>query len=147
MAKTNPKWGFPPFHATIVGAVVLLLTVQAGLQVFQTWTFQNQAIIQEAIEPAILIYLIISGIAWLLTGLLLIIGILIRWKTTPVLITVSTIAYSIYYWAEFWLIKNGDGYRGNWLFLLIVNLLLILYILWGLGRPKSKQYFNRLNRS
>ncbi len=144
MAKKQIRRGFPPFHATNIGVVVLLLTAQAGLQVYQTWIYRDQAIIRENISTPVVLYLLVSGCIWFLAGLFIITGYLRRWKFIPLMIKVSAIVYSIFFWSDFWFIKNDVDYRGNWLFVLIANLILLVYFFWGLARPKSRQYFEQL---
>lgn len=143
MPEEQKKWGFPPFHATLVSIVVLLQTIQAGFKVYQTNLFRSQEIIENYVSPAIIRYLIISGIFWTVIGLILLTGVILRWKITPRMIEISALMYSAYFWIDFWIIRQAEIYRGNWPFLLVINIVLIFYTFWGLSRPKSQLYFRQ----
>lgn len=124
-----------PFRVTLLLCLVLLFTVW---NVLQAWTaFAWHDILSEfSAQPAAWI-LAVSGMVWALTGLFLI------WSTwqgkawAKILLFGTTAGYTAWYWGKqlIWQIP-----RPNWLFAVILNLLLVIFIIYTTKLPMREAY-------
>jgi hypothetical protein len=89
-------------------------------------------------------YLSISGIIWLVVGVVIAAGLWFgkRWAARATL--VSAIVFSAYYWTDR-LLLTADGPGYNWLFSAILNLLGLAIIYWMVSNRKARIFFGELN--
>ena len=123
--------------------MVLFQTIHAGLKAYQAYSYRSYDLIAANIPQGVIVYMIGSGVIWAAAGLILLTGVIVRWRLIPRLIKVFAVVYSLYYWIDYLFLRGADAYRGNWPFLVIVNSILLIYLFWSLSRPKSRQYFRQ----
>jgi hypothetical protein len=114
-----------PFRVTLLYLLVLTLSAWNGLRLWTALAWQS--ILNEFSAQPPPIITAVSGAVWVITGIILIWSI---WQkkvwAAKMLIGVAT-GYSVWYWSERFLWQNPHP---NWLFTVIVNLALFVFILF-----------------
>jgi hypothetical protein len=109
----------------------------------------SQAVIRwqflEDLLPIAPIYLVITGLAWGVFGLIT--AVMIFWgkRSAPWLAAGLYFGYSGYYWIDRIFMPGYPGKNGSWPFLLMVNCGLGLWGCWILTRPKARKFFEGLH--
>ncbi len=107
-------------------------------QVVRQWHFLT------AVLSYIPVYQLVTGIIWGLYGLALFWGIWRGWRKTPIFVITGAIFYSIYLWIDR-LAITASSFDSNWLFMLIINILILTFIIWSLTRRNTKTFFGEAN--
>lgn len=127
-----------PTGVTILALMVLLISMVNIFQFVQTireWGFLA------ALLPFSPLYLLLSGLIWGLTGLILFCG-LWRGKSWATFFAFAGISlYLIYYWIDRLLLPAYEGRNFNWLFSVGMSIIILAYCIWILTRQKSKIFF------
>jgi hypothetical protein len=130
-----------PLSVTILAIGVLIF---AGINLTRFVVSIQQHEYLASLLPISPYYLTISGLVWLVIGLILVWGIWSgrRWAVPATL--AGALAYSLYYWVDRLLLAaDKPGY--NWLFSAAANLLLLGMVYWALKNRKAKLFFGELN--
>ena len=114
------------FRATLLQMLVLILT---ALNLLRAWTALawRDALNEFSAQPSPTI-LMISGAVWALCGIVLLWGIWQRKAWAEKLLLGASAGYSLWYWTERLVWQNPHP---NWLFAVIVNLAIIVFILFS----------------
>jgi hypothetical protein len=131
-----------PFSVTLLSLLVLLLTVHKIVRlvlVLRDWAFYSELF---PFNPA---YLALSGLVWAVIGLPVAYGIWFGSPWSPRVIRMAAFVYTIYYWLEFFFLVDLGERHENWPFLVVVNLVMLLWIFWVLSREKVCKYFGEDN--
>lgn len=130
-----------PLSVTLLAIGVLIF---AGINLIRVVASLQQREFLAGLLPVSPLYLSISGLVWLVVGLILAGGLLLgrHWAIRATL--VGVLAYSLYNWLDRLLLAaEKPGY--NWLFLVVTNLLLLGIVFWILNNRKAKIFFGELN--
>ncbi len=124
-----------PFRVTLLLCLVLLFTAWNILRVWTVLTWQS-TLYEFSNRPSVWI-IVTSGFLWSLTGLLIIWSI---WQEKPwanKLLLGATAGYTVWLWCErlFWQMP-----RPNWLFAVILNLVLVIFILFTTKSPPREAH-------
>jgi hypothetical protein len=130
-----------PFRVTLLYWLVLTLSAWNGLRVWTALAWHN-VLDEFSAQPASMITAV-SGAFWMVTGIILLWSI---WQekawATKMLFGVAA-GYSVWYWSERLLWQNPHP---NWLFAVIVNLGLIIFILFT-SKSLSREAHERNNEN
>ncbi|MBI5839378.1 MAG: hypothetical protein HZB19_04690 [Chloroflexi bacterium] len=112
-----------PFGVTLSLWLVLFLTVWNG---FRLWTAiaWRDVLNEFAVRPGPIITAI-SGAFWLVTGSILLWGILLKKAWAGKMLIGAAAGYSVWYWSERLVWQEP---RQNWPFAVILNLILLVFI-------------------
>lgn len=137
----NSKWmrrnNKRPKCITIIALMVLVFTAINLIRIIQViaqWQFLSTVLSHAPV------YQLISGMVWFLGGLTILINIWRGKRSAPLLIMVGGVLYSIYYWVDRFAISSTP-FDSNWLFILIINGVLLIYIIWSLTHKNTKSFF------
>jgi len=131
-----------PFSVTLIACLVLTVTIanwaRLGLSI-REWDFLAGLL---PFSPA---YLSLSGFLWGAVGLPLIWSLWLGKNWAPGYIRLYMLAFSLYYWADRFLLAGYTDRNDNWPFALAMNLILGIWILWVLSRPRTKNFFGEMH--
>jgi len=115
----------PPFRVTLLYLMVLTLSAWNGLRLWTALAWQDVLSEFSASPPPIVTA--ISGGVWMVVGIILAWGIWQKKAWAANLLVGVTAGYTIWYWSErlVW-----QAPHPNWLFAVIVNLALLVFILF-----------------
>jgi hypothetical protein len=113
------------FRVTLVLWLVLILTAWNTLRVWTSLAWHNT--LSEFSAQPIPIIITISGIVWVVIGLAILWGIWQNKAWTMKLLLGAAAGYTVWYWCERLIWQTP---RPNWLFAVIVNLVLLVFILF-----------------
>ena len=139
MVNSNRMWRnqkrpksvtFIAFLVFIIATINLIRIVQ----VIKQWQFLS-AVLSHA--P---IYQLLSGMLWFICGSALVWSIWRGRRNTPLFIILGGVVYSIHYWIDRFAISTTP-FDSNWLFILIINGLILTVIIWSLTRRNTKTFF------
>jgi hypothetical protein len=113
-----------PLRVTVTLWLVLLLTIWNGIRIWTALTWQA-VLIKFQVQPMPWVTAITGG-AWVIIGTAILWGIGKDRDWTAKLLTTAALAYTSAYWCErlIW-----QAPHPNWLFTVILNLVLIIFIL------------------
>lgn len=114
------------FRATLLQMLVLILTTLNLLRVWTALAWRN-TLNEFSAQPSPAI-LALSGAVWALCGIVLLWGIWQRAAWAEKLLLGASAGYSVWYWTERLVWQNPHP---NWLFAVIVNLAIIVFILFS----------------
>lgn len=114
------------FRATLLQMLVLILT---AFNLLRAWTALawRDTLNEFSVQPSSTI-LLVSGAVWALCGIVLLWGIWQRKAWAEKLLLGASAGYSLWYWTERLVWQNPHP---NWLFAVIVNLAIIVFILFS----------------
>jgi len=114
-----------PFRVTLLYVLVLTLSAWNGLRLWTALAWQN--ILTEFSASPSPIVIAVSGAFWMVTGIILLWSIWQKKAWSATLLVGVAAGYTIWYWSErlIWQIPHP-----NWLFAVIVNLALLVFILF-----------------
>jgi len=113
-----------PFRATILLALVLLLTIWNALRAWTAFSWRN-VLTEFSGGP---LYIGVSGLIWVGIGIWLLLSLWRKKANARMLLFASAASYSVWVWIERLFIQTP---RENWLFALIVNLVLLSFVLFA----------------
>jgi hypothetical protein len=122
----------------VLSLIVIYLT--RLVSTVQQWDFL--ATLPLSAPPA---YLFSTGLIWSILPLQVVWGLWAGKKWAPKSVIGLTILYGLYYWMEQWLLKSNPLRTTNWLFSLVVTLMLLILVCWVLSRKAEKLYFGENN--
>jgi uncharacterized membrane protein len=124
-----------PFRVTLLYILVLTLSAWNGLRLWTALAWHN-VLDEFSAQPAATV-IAVSGAVWLVTGAILIWSIWQEKAWAAKMLLGVTAGYSVWYWSErlIWQIPHP-----NWLFAVIVNLALIVFILFAAKRLTREAY-------
>ena len=114
------------FRATLLQMLVLILTAFNLLRAWTALTWRD-TLNEFSVQPSSTI-LMVSGAVWALCGIVLLWGIWQRKAWAEKLLLGASAGYSLWYWTERLVWQNPHP---NWLFAVIVNLAIIVFILFS----------------
>lgn len=129
--KNRPK---RPMSLTIIIVLILCSAVWNGLRMSEAILFWN-SLVEYGAHP---LYISMSGGIWFLIGLILVWSLWKgrKWGWMASLATV--VSYSTWYWLDRIILQKPHA---NWLFALIVNIILFLTIIFLMISRKMRAYF------
>ena len=128
-------------RVTLSTWLVLFLTAWNALRLFTAVAWRNVLLEFSANPPPWVTASV--GVVWLVTGLLLLWSILWEKRWAGKMLLGAAAAYSVWYWIErlVW-----QAPRPNWLFAVILNFVLLLFILFAM-RPMTREAYERKNKN
>jgi hypothetical protein len=114
-----------PFRVTLLYWLVLTLSAWNGLRLWTAIAWHN-VLDEFSAQPASTVTAI-SGAVWLATGVILLWGIWQEKAWAAKMLLGVAAGYSVWYWSERLIWQTPHP---NWLFAVIVNLALLVYILF-----------------
>lgn len=114
--------------------IIAMINLIRIVQVIKQWQFLTIVLSHAPI------YQLLSGIAWFLCGSALFWSIWRGRSDAPLFITLGGGFYSIYYWIDRFAL-SATPFDSNWLFILIINGLILIVIIWSLTRRNTKTFF------
>ena len=91
------------------------------------------------------VYFYLSGLAWGSLGLLIFAGLWQGREATPRMLRFTSIAFTVYYWADRMLVASSPLRKSGWIPTAIVMIALLAAIFWILSRPKTQGFFGEKN--
>ena len=127
-----------PFSVTILSSGVLIHAIMNALRF--TTTIKSWDLMRNYSSPPGPFYLALTGLIWMLIGLVLFYGLWRGyWWSRRSLLPV-TILYFVYYWFDR-LFFHYSGRHQNWLFTLSFMLIVIIIVIIAQILPASRTYF------
>jgi hypothetical protein len=114
--------------------IIAFINLMRVIQVIIQWQFLSAVL---SYAP---LYQLLSGVVWSFCGLALFWGAWRGTRKTPVFIMLGGVSYSVYYWIDHFAISTTP-FDSNWLFILIINGLILITIVWLLKRKDIKAFF------
>jgi hypothetical protein len=121
----NQTMNKPPFRVTLLYILVLTLSVWNGLRLWTAIAWHN-VLDEFSSLPASAIN-VISGAVWMVVGIILLWSIWQKKAWSVKLLIGASAGYSVWYWSERLIWPTPHP---NWLFAVIVNLGLLIFILF-----------------
>ena len=115
----------PPLRVTLLLWLVLTLSVWNGLRLWTSLAWHN-VLDEFSARPSSTVIAVSSAI-WMVTGIILIWSIWQKKAWAANLLIGASAGYSIWYWSERFIRQTPHP---NWLFAVIVNLALLVFILY-----------------
>jgi hypothetical protein len=128
-----------PFRVTLSLLLVLFLTAWNGLRLWTAITWQK-ALIEFSTIPGP-VYMAVSGAIWLVVGLTLSWSILREKNWAGKMLVAAAAGYSVWYWSERLIWQTQ---RPNWPFVVIVNLILLVFIFFT-NKSLARETYERKN--
>ena len=123
-------------------AVGVLLT--AGFNLLRFWNAFREYEFLSGLLPFSPLYLVLGGLFWGLTGLVLFFGLWLGKQWAPTLTRIAAIVYTLYFWLDrIFLTSAGIGV--NWLFVLIINIIILALVFLILNRNNARRYFGDIH--
>ena len=116
----------PPFRVTLLYWLVLTLSAWNGLRLWTALAWQD-VLNEFSAQPRRPSITAISGAVWMVTGFILIWSIWQKKAWAAKLLLGAAAGYTVWYWSERLIWQNPHP---NWLFAVIVNLALLVFILF-----------------
>jgi len=116
----------------------------AGFNLLRCIAAFQQRELLASLLPISPVFLMVSGLVWGIVGLVLAFGL---WTGRPAAIggtLIAALAYSLYYWIDRSLLAAGPP-AANWLFALLVNLVVLVVVFLILFRPKARTFFGAMH--
>ena len=113
-----------PFRVTILLSLVLLLTIWNALRAWTAFSWRN-VLTEFSGAP---LYIGISGLIWLGIGIWLLLSLWRQEAYARILLLASAASYTVWIWIERLLLQVP---RENWLFALVVNIVLLSFVLFA----------------
>ena len=118
--------------------------ISAGFNLLRFWNAYRDYEFLSGLLPFSPLYLVLGGLFWGLTGLVLFFGLWLGKQWAPNLTRIAAFVYTLYYWLDrIFLTSAGIGV--NWLFVLIVNIIILALVLWILNRNNARRYFGDIH--
>ena len=115
----------PPFRVTLLLCLVLSMTAWNALRLWTALAWNN--VLNEFSAQPISTITAISGALWMVTGIILLWGIWQKKAWAAKLLLGASAGYIVWFWCEQLIWQNPHP---NWLFTVIVNLVLMIFILF-----------------
>ena len=129
-----------PVGISIFAISILLITIYYFTRIVQV--LRNWSTIADFPLSVPPVYLIIDGLIWTSTGLILCWGLWKGKKWAPYGGAILSFLYMIFFWIDQIWISENPGLTSEWPANLIISLLGLGAIWIVLNHPKSKDYFN-----
>jgi hypothetical protein len=127
-----------PTGVTLFALLVLTFAVLHLLRLMQT--VQNWDLLA-ALLPISPVYLFLTGLLWAGLGFPLAWGVWRGWRVAYYLSPVILLGYTLYFWADRLLLSGFRERQENWPFAAALNIIILVWSLWVLTRPKARAYF------
>jgi len=127
-----------PFSVTLLSDLVLILSVYQLAR--GGWAFAQFDYLQSLL-PFSPVYLVISGLFWGLTGLILFWWFWQGMRAGRWLLIGYSGLFSLYYWLDRALMPGYPGRNMNWLYVAVVNIFMLGWVIWVCTRPKVRNFF------
>lgn len=130
-----------PLSVTILVWLVLIVTMINLVRMVNALVrYQTLA----ELLPMNPIYIVLSGLVWVVIGLPLVVGLWRGNSWAPRLALLAGLAYSLYFWTDRLLIPSYPGRNSNWPFVLVLNLSILALGYLALTRAKVREYFGEI---
>ena len=128
--KKSPR----PIVLSILVIFILWLTIWNGLRLGKVILFWK-TLEDYGVSP---LYISLSGVLWLIIGLLLIWGLWQGKAWGRITVICGSAGYSSWYWFDRLVLQEPHS---NWPFVLIINIFILLLILFILFSRKTRRFF------
>jgi len=137
-----------PLSVTLLAWMAFIVTIvnflRLGLSLYN-WEFLEGLLPSAVSLPLFPAYLALTGLVWGSVWLPLAWGIWRGKLWAPHFTLAALLAYTIYYWLDRILLTGDLRQNLNWPFSLGLNLLILLWSLWILTRPRAKIFFGEVH--
>ena len=141
MTQNNNSRVKRPFSVTILVVIVLIFTSLNTLQWISA--YQNQAFFEMYELDLPILYLIVTGILWMIFGIPLIVGLFFGMRWSYSLVRVYFIVSGLYYWVDRLVVAEPLTIAFRWQFAVVATLVMFVFLFWTLSRPKTKLFFKQ----
>jgi hypothetical protein len=86
------------------------------------------------------LYLVISGAVWSGVGIITATGLFAEKKWALPATRIAVVLYTVYYWFDRLVVADRFVIAHRWQFALGLTLLLLVFAIWILARPKTKSF-------
>jgi len=131
----------PPFRVTLLYWLVLTITAWNALRLWTALAWRN-VLDEFSAQPASTV-IAASGTAWIVIGVILFWSIWQKKAWAVKLLLGASTGYSLWYWSERLILQNPHP---NWLFAVIVNLALLVFILFT-AKSLTREAHERKNEN
>ena len=125
-----------PFLVTLLAVLVLIISCINLLRVIEAIRLWDFLASLPGVSP---LYIALTGLFWVLVGFPLAWGLWRGHQRTPLATHILLLVFALYYWFDRIFIAQTVNASSNWLFAVIVSVVVILLTFWALD--KSKEYF------
>jgi hypothetical protein len=125
----------PPLRVTLLLLLVLSLMTWNGLRLWTSLAWRN-VLNEFSVQPSPTITAV-SGAVWVVTGVILILGIWQKKAWAAKLLIGASAGYTVWYWSERLIWQNPHP---NWPFVVIVNLTALVLILFNIKLLSREAY-------
>jgi hypothetical protein len=127
-----------PFSITLLAVGVFLM---AGLHLIRFYQALKQWDFLAGLPGVSPLYLALTGLVWFLVGFGVGLALLRGYRFAPYAVMGLALAFTIYSWVDRALIAHESP--DAWPFLVIVNVILLVWVILALRRKGARQYFQR----
>lgn len=142
-AAVKPPRPKRPYGITLLALGVLGIAGWGLLRMLlAAWQWQFLAELP-GVSP---LYMALSGLAWGILSLPLFWGLWRGLPWAPRLAPALVLTYAIYYWLDVVFMMDqlsGGALPKNWLFAILLTVVMLGYTVWALNRPAAKEFFGR----
>ena len=128
-----------PLRVTLLLLLVLSLTTWNALRLWTSLAWQN-VLNEFSVQPSPMVTAG-SGAFWVITGIILVWSILQKKAWATKLLIGAAAGYTVWYWTERFVWQNPHP---NWLFAVIVNLAVIIFILFNIKTLSREAYEQKI---
>lgn len=127
-----------PFLVTLLAVLVLIISCINLIRLIEAIRMWDFLAILPGVSP---LYIALTGLFWVLVGFPLAWGLWRGHPQAPLATHILVLVYALYYWFDRIFIAQTVNATSNWLFAVIVTVVMILLTFWALG--KNKEYFRK----
>ncbi len=128
-----------PFRITLLLGLVLITTALSLVRLLTAIDWKNT--LEAYVSPLLVFYIGISGAIWTLVGIFVLWSYWRGGRYTRTIFVVSALLYATWSWLDRFLIQASPP--SNWLFDLVVTLVLLGFTLFVVLDPHNLPYFRR----
>ena len=128
-----------PFRVTLLLWLVLTLTTWNALRLWTALTWRN--VLNEFSTQPTSTVIAVSGAFWVITGIILVWSIWQSKAWAAKMLLGASAGYTVWYWSERLIWQNPHP---NWLFAVIVNLVLLVFILFATKSPTREAHERKI---
>jgi hypothetical protein len=127
-----------PFGVTLLIVMVLIFTslnILRMITAIRLWDF-----LVSFSKDVPTLYLVISGAVWSGVGIITATGLFAEKKWALPATRIAVVLYTVYYWFDRLVVADRFVIAHRWQFALGLTLLLLVFAIWILARPKTKSF-------
>ena len=133
-----------PGRPTSVTYLAVGVLITAGFNLLRSWNAYREFEFLSGLLPFSPLYLVMGGLFWGITGLVLFFGLWLGKQWAPTLTRIAAVVYTLYFWLDR-ILLTSTGIGVNWLFVVIVNVIILTLVFWVLNRNNARRYYGEIH--